>query len=152
MISYCLGFAFTDDDHFVVLIRKNKPAWQKGLLNGVGGKIDDYETAHDAMVREFREETGITHHHWTRVTQMNFQWKSFPTVRFAETVVHCFATRLPKGNDNLTQTTDEQVGLFSVTDARNHPKIIPNLRWLIPMALHALDNDDNSVPHTLDHK
>lgn len=142
MISYCLGFAFTDNDNFVVLIQKNKPAWQKGLLNGVGGKIEENELAHEAMVREFREETGITHHHWTRVTQMNFNG--------AEVIV--FATRLPKGHNNLTQMTEEQVGLYSIIDVRNHPKVIPNLRWLVPMALHALDHDDNSVPHTLDHE
>jgi len=142
MTSYCLGFAFTDDDHFVVLIRKNKPAWQKGLFNGVGGKIEDDELIHDAMVREFREETGITHHHWKKFTRMNFDGAE----------VYCFAARLPKGNANLTQMTDEQVGLFSVVDARNHPKIIRNLRWLIPMAMDALNYDDNRVPHTLDHE
>jgi len=142
MTSYCLGFAFIDHDNFVVLIRKNKPAWQKGLLNGVGGKIEENELTHDAMVREFLEETGIIHRHWTKFTRMNFDGAE----------VFCFATRLPKGNDNLTQTTEEQVGLFSVIDARNHPKIIPNLQWLIPMAIHALDNSEsNEVPHTLDH-
>jgi len=144
MTSYCLGFAFTDHDNFVVLIRKNKPAWQKGLLNGVGGKIEEGETPIEAMAREFREETGIVTHtpEWLPFTQM-----SFPSVR-----VHCFAIRLPKGRDNLTQMTEEQVGLFSIIDVRNHPKVIPNLRWLVPMAIHALDNDDNSVPHTLDHE
>lgn len=147
-MTYCLGFAFTDNDNFVVLIRKNKPAWQKGLLNGVGGKVEANELAHEAMVREFREETGITHNHWARFTIMNFDWKSVPDAQ-----VHCFTTRLPKGHDNLTQMTEEQVGLYSRIDVRNHPKVIPNLRWLIPMAFHALDHlDDNSVPHTLDHE
>lgn len=48
MTQYCLGFAFTDHDNFVILIRKNKPAWQKGLLNGVGGESEkDAARAYD---------------------------------------------------------------------------------------------------------
>lgn len=144
MISYCLGFAFTDHDNFVVLIRKNKPAWQKGLLNGVGGKIEVGECNNVAMAREFQEETGIKTFctDWTLFTRMNFNGAE----------VYCFATRLPSHNSSASQLTDEQVGLYSIIDVRNHPKIIPNLRWLIPMALYALGNDDNSVPHTLDHE
>lgn len=144
MTHYCLGFAFTDHDNFVVLIRKNKPAWQKGLLNGVGGKVEENEPPRVAMAREFREETGI-------VTKYE-EWRKFTEMRFTDAVVHCYAVRLAKGRDNFCQMTDEQVGLFSMIDVRNHPKIIPNLRWLIPMALHKLDNDDNEVPHTLDHE
>lgn len=146
MITYCLGFAFTDYDNFVVLIKKNKPAWQKGLLNGVGGKIEGDETPVDAMTREFREETGVATlpHDWTRITTMKCS---------SDAVVHCFAARLPRDNQNVASPTDEYVALFSIYDVRNHPKVIPNLRWLIPMALHRLDNpEDNAVPHTLDHE
>lgn len=53
--EYCVGFAFYGTD--VILIRKAKPAFQKGLLNGVGGKIELGENAFIAMVREFYEET-----------------------------------------------------------------------------------------------
>jgi 8-oxo-dGTP diphosphatase len=56
--KYVLGFAFDKSDN-VILVRKQKPKWQKGLLNGVGGKIEIGETSSDAMFREFREETGL---------------------------------------------------------------------------------------------
>lgn len=55
---YVLGFAFTPADQ-VALIQKAKPEWQKGLLNGIGGKVEDDETNIQAMVREFKEETGV---------------------------------------------------------------------------------------------
>lgn len=146
MTSYCLGFAFTDHDNFVVLIRKNKPAWQKGLLNGVGGKVEETDgSPRYAMVREFAEETGLVTH--------SDLWVPFTEMRYDGVRVHCFATRLPRENESFSQMTDEQVGLYSIIDVRNHPKIIPNLRWLIPMALHKLNEpESNEVPHTLDHE
>lgn len=57
-IAYVVGFMFSLDAMSVALIRKRKPAWQAGLLNGIGGKIEPGETAADAMAREFLEETG----------------------------------------------------------------------------------------------
>ena len=54
--QYCLGFGYYND--CVVLIKKERPKWQKGFLNGVGGKLEKNETALEAMIREFFEETG----------------------------------------------------------------------------------------------
>src|SRR6187551_944090 len=61
MQLYACGFLFSPDRARVLLIRKRRPAWQAGKLNGVGGKIepsDDSPLA--ALTREFREEAGIT--------------------------------------------------------------------------------------------
>ena len=55
---YVLGFAFTTDGR-VALIQKKRPAWQAGRLNGIGGKVEGTEHSAAAMVREFREETGV---------------------------------------------------------------------------------------------
>lgn len=56
---YVLGIA-TDPAHAgVLLVLKNRPDWQAGLLNGIGGKIESGETPDQAIVREFYEETGI---------------------------------------------------------------------------------------------
>lgn len=142
MISYCLGFAFCDHDNFVVLIRKSEPAWQKGLLNGVGGKIETGEHPAVAMAREFEEETGIDTDSgaWTRFTRM----------LFLEAEVHCFVTRLP-GLPVVRSMTEELVGIYSMIDVNNHPKIIANLRWLIPMALRSLDTAAYDVPNMLHH-
>ena len=37
---YVLGFLFSPDCKRVALIIKNRPDWQAGFLNGIGGKID----------------------------------------------------------------------------------------------------------------
>lgn len=71
---YVLGFYFDEaSDNAVLLIRKEKPDWQKGLLNGLGGSIEDGETTQAAMAREFQEEAGvkISSSEWEHVITLN---------------------------------------------------------------------------------
>lgn len=56
---YVVGFIFSLDRQSVLLIRKNRPQWQLGKLNGIGGEIEKGETPHAAMTRECAEECGI---------------------------------------------------------------------------------------------
>lgn len=145
-LSYCLGFAFDcpqpPPNRYafgarVGLIRKIKPAWQAGHLNGIGGLIEDFDskvdnatawgahgTALNAMVREFREETGFEtiHENWTRFHTMGSeQWQ-----------VECFkAFNIPLGE--LKSTTDEEIVITKVDTLS--PDVLFNLRWLIPLAL-----------------
>jgi hypothetical protein len=51
MTKYVVGLAF-DDEGRVALIEKNRPAWQRGLLNGIGGKIEGDEMPVETMIRE----------------------------------------------------------------------------------------------------
>ncbi len=66
MIHYVNGFLLNREKNQVVIIQKTKPEWQKGLYNGVGGKIEWDENNFAAMSREFQEETGvyIAEKHW----------------------------------------------------------------------------------------
>lgn len=62
VIAYTVGFAFfahPNEQVQCLLIRKNRPDWQKGKLNGVGGKIKEAESSMDCMIREFKEETDV---------------------------------------------------------------------------------------------
>ncbi|WP_164969449.1 hypothetical protein [Halarcobacter ebronensis] len=54
MKHYVTGFLFTKDFKHVVLIKKLNPEWQRGLFNGVGGKVEENEKPCDAMSREFK--------------------------------------------------------------------------------------------------
>lgn len=67
VLEYVCGFMM--DDEWALLLRKARPDWQQGKLNGVGGKLEDQDRTaltnstfsngiHNAMVREFKEETG----------------------------------------------------------------------------------------------
>ncbi|MGB1239257.1 MAG: NUDIX hydrolase [Pseudomonadales bacterium] len=125
MKHYVTGFLFSVDRCRVALIEKLNPQWQRGLHNGIGGKIEPGESALQAMVREFAEETGV-------VTQAS-DWYAFARVhRPGVYEVEMFAA-FDDSIDQVRTVEREQVRIFAV-DAL--PKaLIPNLAWLIPMAL-----------------
>ena len=122
MKSYVLGFLFTTDKKHVWLIRKNKPEWQKGKLNGIGGKVEEYkETYLDAMNREFMEEAGIS----------IIEWNGFCNItddkEYEVACYYAFSDETPK------TMTDEIIFRCEVDKLPND--VIFNLHWLIPMAL-----------------
>lgn len=58
-MNYVCGFPFNASKTEVSLIMKNRPDFLKNKLNGIGGKIENFDTsAINAMVREFKEESG----------------------------------------------------------------------------------------------
>ena len=123
--QYVLGFLFNENLTEVVLIRKQRPEWQRNFLNGVGGKIEEGETPLDAMIRECREETGLEVSNWLRFGSM---WPSESHVTlFAAIADICHAKTM----------TDERVEILSIGDLI---LVVPNLFWLIPIAKYAISN------------
>lgn len=122
-MKYCLGFMFSPNYSHVALILKNRPLWQKGQLNGIGGKVNPNETPLDAMIREFYEETGYQ----TQTTD----WNNFATINGLMYEVQCFTATAPL--KELKTTTDEQIQIHPL-NYLPYTKLIPNLLWLIPMA------------------
>lgn len=131
--QWVAGFLFDDSATKVVLIRKNRPEWQRGLLNGVGGKVESAEAIDDAMVREFYEETG-------RLTARD-QWHHFAALRWEEGTVHFLRMFDTFHCSNVRMTTDEQVEVVDVGDLDTYA-VVPNLRWLVPLAAHRHDTYD----------
>lgn len=125
MLNYVTGFLFSEDLTHVVLLEKLSPHWQKGLLNGVGGKIDKNESSVQAMVRECEEETGvfISEKNW-----ICFAHLTKPSV--FELDVYLAISDLAFSAKTMEK---EQVYTFKISDIPKN--IIPNLEWLIPMAL-----------------
>lgn len=60
MKLYTCAFAFTPDARHILLLRKHEPIWQRGKLNGIGGKVEPGETILEATRREFCEETKLS--------------------------------------------------------------------------------------------
>jgi 8-oxo-dGTP diphosphatase len=131
--SYVLCFAFSPDLTRVALIQKQKPEWQRGLLNGIGGKIEAGESALDAVRREFAEETGNS-------------WPNAAFTRFAQMVgpgvwsVDCFHLVIgDRELDGLKCPEEGQTGecirvlsLAAITAGR--ADMVENLPWLIALA------------------
>ncbi len=72
-IDYVVGFLIDRTRRLVVLIEKQRPDWQVGKLNGVGGRVEEDEAPIDAMEREFKEETGLCMTGWKHAITMTSQ-------------------------------------------------------------------------------
>lgn len=130
---YVLGFLFDAAFESVVLIKKNKPAWQKGRFNGVGGKIEDNESSNDAMMREFEEEAGL------RLET----WRYFLHLSGTGFEVCCYYTTAPSLLA-IKSVTDEAVVIVSVEDVlRRSMPSIGNIPWLVAMARAVGTSDDS---------
>jgi len=122
---YVVGFMLDPMLSKVVLVRKLRPDFQRGLLNGVGGKVGDLrsdETAEEAMPREFEEETGGA----------NLNWRKFLCLLTAHSDITFFYA---VGNVYVAKTlTDEEIGVYDIDDVMNRCDTMPNIRWCIQMA------------------
>lgn len=134
MKRYVVGFLFSPDKSKVVLIKKERPEWQKGLLNGVGGHVEDNETSIQAMIREFDEETGVRINNWELFHSS--------TTNEGQILVRFFRATSYRTKDVET-TTDERVICTDVSDL-NLYRTVYNLSWLIPLALDEQTNMSNS--------
>jgi 8-oxo-dGTP diphosphatase len=128
---YVAGFAFDEPGDHVLLVEKRRPAWQAGKLNGIGGKVEPGELPVEAMAREFEEETGVA--------TTEGEWREFAVVTTDKSRVHMFAVRLPRGRvETAKTTTDERIRVV-LTGELHEWTTLPNLAWLVPMALRADD-------------
>ena len=123
--KYVVGFMLDPTLSKVVLIRKQKPEWQVGLLNGVGGKVGDNipgETPEQAIHREFKEEAGVDGLNWTKFMHLQ-------TPRSDITFFRAI------GNVHKAQTqTEEDIGVYDIHEIMDRCDTIPNIRWCIQMA------------------
>lgn len=134
MTTYVAGFMFrkhpTSQARQVALVLKQKPEFQKGKLNGIGGKVETFETPLYAMSREFEEETGwrTSDSDWREFCVLSGKDKSW--------AVHFFACK--QGADVKLQTMEaEEIIWINLLDLEREMtyETLPNLRWLIPLAL-----------------
>lgn len=117
--SYVVGFMFNSDRSRVLLIEKNRPAWQAGKLNGVGGKLEDGEDPNFAMAREFREETGID------TEAQDWALRLFIEDLRTNAEIYTFTT-VGKIEDAKQMESEKPV----VIEVDNPPdNIVPNLKW-----------------------
>lgn len=138
-MNYCLGFLFDRGLENVLLIRKAEPGWQRGRFNGVGGKIEEGETPSMAMQREAYEELPGKH------ILDGHRWKSVTRLELGDGDVVCVFAASAFDLTQLPGTEKEPAGIFSVD---NLPlSVIPNLKWLVPLARCVLHGSDgNYVP------
>lgn len=135
--KYVLGFLFGRSS--VLLIQKSKPPWQRGLLNGIGGKVEEADEAGEAsatvlnaMNREAEEEAGL----------VCLDWKAFCVMGGPGWEVTCFMCQiddeylLAEYDGPAQQKEEEELFDVSLEDIRLHRRqTVSNISWLVEMAL-----------------
>lgn len=121
--EYVLGFVFNPTGEIVVLQKKQKPEWQRNRWNGIGGHVESGEPPSMAMARECMEETSLEIDDWQKVCEL-----SGPSYR-----LHVFRATTSIYNEFEVPTGAEELACFEVCHIPY--TVIPNVRWLIPMAL-----------------
>jgi len=130
-MCYVVGFMINSTTRQILFIEKQRPDFQKGKWNGVGGKIEPGEEPVDAMVREFREETSA-------VTDPR-DWEHTITLKGADFVVYFFRTFVATFPP-ITQTTDEALGFYFLKSIYEDLPVLDNMRWTLPMQfIHGLE-------------
>lgn len=110
----------------ILVVLKNKPAWQKGRFNLVGGKIEEGETPIQAAERELMEEAGLRPaSSSTLMGKITGSWGN----------VYC--VRIPVFDREISQGPNETeiVAWVDWHELRQHPLLIPNLRVILPLCM-----------------
>lgn len=159
MKEYVVGFGFCRpyagensntvcaDKVYTILLEKVNPAWQRGRLNGPGGKIEAGESALSAMVREYEEEVGLSvpPSNWTPFCELAHpnEWR-----------VMFFRAWITRRQFEMAHGLEAEAVIKVTTDLSLLPdeRIMPNLRWLIPMALDETVIDARVFDNTIEGK
>lgn len=135
MKKYVLGFCFDALSSKVKLIRKLRPEWQANRLNGVGGKVEENETFDQAMIREFKEETGVDSSGWQHFLTMEGETPYDPTL-WEVRVYRLFNSEIFNKTKSIT---DESLEDIEVKSLLGRTDLISNLYWLVPFARNPKD-------------
>jgi 8-oxo-dGTP pyrophosphatase MutT (NUDIX family) len=148
MTNYVVGLLFNRTKDRIYLIRKRRPSWQAGKLNGFGGHIEPSDASPlDAMDRETHEETGLQpgHTNWhPTVTLIGVSPKAED-----EYCIHFFAGFLFSNFIEPESRTDEKIEAHSVVHVVTREDLLQNLRWLIPLSLDPATKGDTRIVYPI---
>ena len=98
----------TTDNEEILLLKKNNPDWQKGLYNGIGGKVELNTTPLETIIKKCQEEFGVNISNWIELDS---------EISSSGIEIVYFLTTLNEGEiKKLQSQTDERAELFSINN------------------------------------
>lgn len=92
----------------ILLLKKNNPDWQKGLYNGIGGKVELNTTPLETIIKKCQEELGVNISNWIELDS---------EISSSGIEIVYFLTTLNEGEiKKLQSQTDERAELFSINN------------------------------------
>ncbi len=96
------------DNKEILLLKKNNPDWQKGLYNGIGGKVELNTTPLETIIKKCQEELGVNISNWIELDS---------EISSGGIEIVYFLTTLNEGEiKKLQSQTDERAELFSINN------------------------------------
>lgn len=128
---YVVSFIFTEawrDRREVLLVRKRRPDWQKGLLNGIGGRLlSENEPDYDAASRTVREECGL---------DLSDQLKLFAECVWTTPPVILYCYYAISGRIyTKSSLKDEKISRYGYPEVLTRKDLVSGVSWLIPLAI-----------------
>lgn len=133
-MDYVIGFAMHEDSpQHMLMVEKNRPQWQAGKWNGIGGKVEPSDLSiYDAVSREFEEEAGIKTDwsDWTFIAVMHWE----DDIMGGQANVYVLKTHLAQNKYMSFRTvTDEKILSVNTDDDFWKLKCVSNLKFLVPL-------------------
>jgi 8-oxo-dGTP diphosphatase len=122
MKEYVAGLLFSTDFSNIAVVLKNRPDWQAGKFNAIGGKIEPGETPSQAIEREFFEETGL------RVPESSWQH----TVELGGDGWRCYFYRTFGDPRQCRTMEDETIHILPISEVLL-ANLVPNFRWILTL-------------------
>ena len=96
------------DNKEILLLKKNNPDWQRGLYNGIGGKVELNTTPLETKIKKCQEELGVNISNWIELDS---------EISSSGIEIVYFLTTLNEGEiKKLQSQTDERSELFSINN------------------------------------
>jgi len=130
----------------ILVVLKKKPKHLAGRLNLLGGKIEEGESVAMAAIRELHEESGF----------LSNSIALLGRIVDGDMVIHCCVAKDVKDVFSPKPRAEETEEIFWMhwNVLKNDPRIIPNLKVIIPMLLCGIGDftiEDNEPPGCTNH-
>lgn len=108
-----------------MLIKKNRPSWQEGNFNGVGGAVEQNETPLEAIKREAKEETNLDIKEWNKIEYLSYD----------EVDLYIYQANISSDLLNSYQSiTDEKLAIFGKSELPKN--LVEDVKYIVSQRLN----------------